>query len=60
MIEPLEVELPAEVRRLLQCMADVGILGSSPGDVAAYLILRGIDDMTRAGVLSLENVPASS
>lgn len=59
MSEPLALDLPGEVRRLLTFMGDVGILGSSPEEVAAYLVTRGIDDMFRAGTLKLESVPAS-
>lgn len=60
MSEPLAVELPPETRRILQHMADVGLLGATPGEVAAYLILREIDDLMRAKVLSLSSVEAET
>jgi len=54
----LELDLPSETRRCLRAMAEVGLLGSTSEDVAAYLILRGIDDMMRAGVLSFQDSKA--
>lgn len=52
-IEPFEVELPSETRRMLDVIAEAGLLGGTADEVASYLICRGLDDMMRAGVLSL-------
>jgi len=50
-----EVDLPGETRRCLNALAQAGLLGSTAENVAAYLIIRGIDDLTRSGVLRLES-----
>jgi hypothetical protein len=34
-----------------QRLVEIGTYGSNPTEVAKYLILREIDDLTRAGVL---------
>lgn len=38
-------------------MAEVGFLGDTPEEVARYLIIREIDDLTRSGALKLDSVP---
>lgn len=54
MPEPLQIELPAETRRLLQIMAmRGGVLGDSEAEIAAYLVLRGVDDLFRCGVMKV-------
>lgn len=58
MIEPLEIDLPPETGRILQSIALAGVLGATVSEVAAYLIVRGLDDLMRAGVLKLESVEA--
>jgi hypothetical protein len=58
-IEPFAIELPVETRRVLGSMAQVGVLGGTPEEVAAYLVLRGLDDIFRTGTLKLESEPVS-
>ena len=43
--------LSAEVIRCLRLLSDSGRYGSTPNEVARYLITRAIDDLTRGGVL---------
>jgi hypothetical protein len=43
--------LPADAYACLQRLAKLGRYGSNPTEVARYLILREIDDLTREGVL---------
>ena len=43
--------LPADAYACLQRLARMGRYGSDPTNVAKYLILREIDDLTRGGVL---------
>lgn len=44
--------LPADAYACLQWLArNMGRYGNNPTEVARYLILRGIDDLTRGGVL---------
>jgi hypothetical protein len=45
--------LTTQQRRILQIMADCGVSGASEEEVAVYLIVRGIDDLMRSGVLKL-------
>jgi hypothetical protein len=47
-VKPL---IPADAYACLQRLAKMGRYGSNPTDVARYLILREIDDLTREGVL---------
>jgi hypothetical protein len=47
----VEPRLPPRAFSQLQRLAEIGIYGSNPTEVAKYLILREIDDLTRAGVL---------
>jgi hypothetical protein len=37
----------------LEQLAALGIYGASADDVATYLIIRGLDDLARAGILPL-------
>ena len=53
MKEPLAIELPHEIRCLLELMAEAGILGGTAEEVSAYLITRELDDMLRSGCVKL-------
>ncbi len=44
--------LPANAYACLQKLAAMARYGSTPNEVARYLILRGLDDLTRSGVQS--------
>jgi hypothetical protein len=46
--------LPADAYACLEFLAKLGRYGSNPTDVARYLILREIDDLTRSDVLPKE------
>ncbi len=50
-----EPMLPANAYACLQKLAAMARYGSTPNEVARYLILRGLDDLTRCGVLSPGN-----
>jgi len=43
--------VPMPVYARLETLAAMGLYGSNPAEVARYIILRGLDDLTRAGVL---------
>jgi len=47
----VEPRLPPKAFAQLQRLAAIGTYGSNATEVAKYLILREIDDLTRAGVL---------
>lgn len=47
----VEPRLSPKVHAQLQRLVDIGTYGGNPTEVAKYLILREIDDLTRAGVL---------
>lgn len=47
----VEPSLPAAAYACLETLAQLGPYGSNPTEVARYLILREIDDLTRHGVL---------
>jgi hypothetical protein len=49
--------LTVQQRRVLQIMAEAGVVGASEEEVAIYLITRGIDDLMRDGVLKLGSEP---
>jgi hypothetical protein len=51
--EPLQVELSHEVRRLLELIAEAGVIASTPEEVAVYFITREIDDLLRSGAIKL-------
>lgn len=53
MMEPLAVDLPPEVRRLLELIAEAGVIATTPEEAAAYLITREIDDLLRCGAVRL-------
>jgi hypothetical protein len=56
-IEPtkkVEPRLPLKAYAKLQKLVEIGSYGVSPTEVAKYLILREIDDLTRSGVLKLD------
>ena len=46
--------LPADSFACLQFLADLKRYGANPNEVARYMILREIDDLTRAGVIPQE------
>jgi hypothetical protein len=46
-----EPMLPADAYACLKRLAAMARYGSTPNEVARYLILRGLDDLTRARVL---------
>jgi hypothetical protein len=46
--------LSASAIRCLEVLAKMGRFGSTKTEVAAYLIMRELDDLTRAGVLRLD------
>jgi hypothetical protein len=49
--------LPADAYACLQWLAkNIGRYGNNPTEVARYIIIRGIDDLTRAGVLPKETL----
>lgn len=45
--------LTGEQRRILQLMAEAGVVGGTEEEVAVYLITRSLVDMMRCGVLKL-------
>jgi hypothetical protein len=47
----LEIGLAVEVHALLLRLSKIGGYGTTPADVARYVLQRGIDDLRRAGVL---------
>lgn len=47
----VEPRLPPKAYAQLQRLVEIGTYGANPTDVARYLILREIDDLTRTGVL---------
>jgi hypothetical protein len=47
-IEPM---VPAGAYASLQRLAAMACYGSTPNEVARYLILRGLDDLIRSGVI---------
>jgi hypothetical protein len=51
--EKVNPTLPANVVRCLDALAETGLYGSTKTEVAAYLIVRGVDDLVRAGTLRL-------
>lgn len=51
--------LPADAYACLEFLAGLGRYGSNPTEVARYLILREIDDLTRSNVLPKEPIAAT-
>lgn len=49
----LSVELDHKTERLLELIAEAGILGGTPEEVASYLIKRELDDMLRSGCIKI-------
>ncbi len=47
-VEPL---MPHDAYASLRSLAEMGRYGKNPNEEARYLLLREIDDLTRAGVL---------
>jgi hypothetical protein len=47
----LEIGLAPEVHDCLQRLCKIGGYGTTPTEVARYVLQRGIDDLRRAGVL---------
>jgi hypothetical protein len=50
----VEPRLPPELFSRLERLVEIGTYGSNPTEVARYLIVRGIDDLIRAGVLKAD------
>ncbi len=50
-VEPM---LAADTYACLEYLAGKNRYGSNPSEVARYMILREVDDMTRAGIIPLE------
>jgi hypothetical protein len=50
----VEPRLPAEAFNQLESLVEIGTYGSNPTEVARYLIIRGLDDLLRSGVLKRE------
>jgi hypothetical protein len=55
----VEPTLPADAYACLSLLAKRKRLGSNPTEVARYLILRGLDDLTRRGVLPPDALKAT-
>ena len=53
MPEPLEIDLPFEQRRLIQIMAQAGVVGETEEEVVAYMVTRHLDDLLRSGCVKL-------
>jgi hypothetical protein len=51
----IEPRLPPKVHAQLQRLVEIGTYGGNPTEVAKYLILREIDDLTRTGVLKAQD-----
>jgi hypothetical protein len=49
--KPVELTLPADTWASLDFLGKRKRLGNNANDVARYLIIRGIDDLTRSGQL---------
>tara|TARA_B100000614_G_scaffold183188_1_gene163798 strand:+ start:108 stop:314 length:207 start_codon:yes stop_codon:yes gene_type:complete len=49
----IEPTLPADAFACLEALARMGRYGSNATEVARYLILRELDDLTRQGVLRI-------
>jgi len=47
-------KLPADAYACLERLAAMGRYGSNPTEVAKYLIIREIDELTRSGLLPPE------
>jgi hypothetical protein len=43
--------MPPDAYASLQMLAEMGRFGKNPNEVARYLLLRELDDLTRTGVL---------
>lgn len=52
--------LSAETIKCLEFLARMGRYGKTKTEVAGYLIIRGIDDLTRAGTLPLSLSPTQA
>jgi hypothetical protein len=47
----IEPTIPGDAFACLEHLARMGRYGGNPSEVARYILLRGLDDLTRAGVL---------
>ena len=56
---PLQIELPHGARRLLEVIAEHGPFGDTVEEVAAFLIIREIDDLMRCEAIRIAFVEAS-
>jgi hypothetical protein len=50
----VEPRLPAAAYIQLESLVEIGTYGSNPTEVARYLIIRGLDDLLRSGMLKRE------
>lgn len=50
----VDPKIPAEAYTCLLHLAQLGRFGSNTNEVARYLLVRAVDDLTRAGVLPKE------
>jgi hypothetical protein len=50
------ITIPKPVHARLERLARLGLHGSTPTEVAKYLVVRGLDDLMRSGVLPSEEV----
>lgn len=58
MMMPLKavIDVPHGAYKALEMLTEQGVLGSSIEEVASYLVMRGLDDMQRAGTLAIVTV----
>jgi hypothetical protein len=52
--------IPEPAYAQLERLAEIGLLGSNPTEVAKYLITRGLDDIMRSGALPPEAKPKAA
>lgn len=53
MTDPLEIELPHDLRIILRNIAEAGILGETAEDVVAYLVTRAIEGLLLGDTIKL-------
>jgi len=51
--DPVHASLPKPAIRCLELLLESGRYGTNVSDVARYLLMRSIDDLTRANILPL-------
>lgn len=52
----IAITIPKPVHARLERLARLGLHGSTPAEAAKYLVLRGLDDLMRSGVLPPEEI----